>query len=303
MKTPQLSQSFASIALALSSLISSHAFAAAECPMLSQADVIKAFDDPDIRLNNADASGMCNWSLSNSDLLLASVMKRPNAVEAKAIYDSYLATSFAQLKTNSSTPAVGQRAYYGTTAKGAERGQAGFISLQGDTLFVLQYMSSDKLDEDVSAPMLALGRIGSAKKDNAAQSFGKCEWFTPDELAKLLGKGKLTVQRMAENHCIASVIPSGAALTAATSNYGNENALGNMKKFAEKSCTVVALPNLGNNAHAQFACGAPGNTAMAINFVKSGKHIMLTYTPPGRAANKDDINALEGILQRAYERL
>lgn len=289
-------------ALTVSFFTSTHAYAAAECPMIPQADVIKAFNDPKARMDFADPSGMCSFSLSNGGSMTATVQKRPKASEAKAIYDSYKATTFAALKRNASTPAVGQEAYFGMSAKDANPGEAGFISLQGDSLFVISYRANGKIDDSVAESVLTLGRIGSGKKDNAAQSYGECEWFTAAEVTTLLGKGKPTVQRLAANHCIASANPGGSALVGMTSKHGTKESLGNIMASSTKICTVVPLPQLGANAHASFACKAPANTAMSINFVKNGTHVMMIYTPPNRAAVESDIKALEVVTKRAFDR-
>ncbi|CUI04629.1 hypothetical protein BN2497_4035 [Janthinobacterium sp. CG23_2] len=87
-----------------------------------------------------------------------------------------------------------------------------------------------------------------------------------------------------------------------TSKHGTEESLGNIMASSTKICTVVQLPQLGANAHASFACKAPANTAMSINFVKNGTQVMMIYTPPNRAAVESDIKALEVVTMRAFDR-
>lgn len=291
------------VALASSFLFAGQVHAEDECPTLPQAAVIKAFNDPDARLNHADPAGSCNWSLSNGGTLIATVQKRPKAAEAKIIYDSYRTTLFADLTRGARSPKVGQQAYFGMSAAGAERGAAGFIALQGDTMFVLNYLSDRKIDESIAAPMLELGRLGTERRGNAAQSFGDCEWFTKEEITKILGKGKQTIQRLGVNHCIASVLPDGAALAGMTSKDIPEDVLENMRASSAKSCTVLPLPQFGRNAHATFACGAPGNMAMSVEFLKNGTLIKIIYSPVARPAAAGDAKALNSIIQRAYDRL
>lgn len=286
----------------LSSSLAQAAPAASECPMLPQAEVIKAFNQPEARLNQADPAGMCNWTLEGGTLV-ASIQKRPKASEAKVVYDSFKSTMFAGLTRNASVPKVGQQAYFGMSPTSAQRQQAGFIALQDDTLFVLNYYANDALADSVATPLLELGRIGTERRGEAAQSFGQCEWFTSAEVTRILGPGKQTIQRLGGNHCIASILPSVSALTVMTDKNTTENSLGNIRKRSATSCTVLPLEQFGPEAHATFACPAPANKAMSVRFLKNGTAATIIFSPGQRAATESDLKALDGVLQRAYERL
>lgn len=274
----------------------------ADCPMLPLAEVAKAFNDPEARLDHADPAGFCHWLVGNG-LLSASVHRRPSALEATQFFLSYKTTSFAALTRNPSNPKIGQLAYFGMSKADDEVPEAGFMSLNGDTLLVLNYRPDAGLDSGIAKPMIALGAIATGQAANAAQSHGACEWLTKEDARAMLGPGELVIDRLGERHCVASYPADGASLSVMTTEDVDERGFAGLMAQEAARCKTVPLPQFGAHAIAIYACPAPGNTAMTIHLHRKATTAMLVFSPSKRAAKAGDLKTLLPIAERAYRRL
>lgn len=271
------------------------------CAVVSTDTVATTFGDPKVRLDMADPLGLCMFALSNGASLSVSAHKRPTVAEAGQLYDHFLATGKPQLQRAVAHPAIGQRAFVGISAAGAEEEKAELLSLQGDTLLVLDYYigSSDAIESGVTAQLETLARAASTGR--AVQSFDKCEWIAQEHARALLGSGDITIQRLGPRHCTAA-LANGAAIAVETLE-ANVGALASMRSSRDSGCKVVALPEFGAQGHASYACREPGSTAMTIQLSKKGTYAAVIFSPQGRAATVDDLAALKKVARHAYDRL
>lgn len=305
--TRRLARVAVAVAVAGSALLAfAPAQAATDCPMLPLTEVAKAFNDPEARLDHADPAGFCHW-LVHDGILSASVHRRPAEMEATLFFLSFKTNSFAALTRNAANPKIGQLAYFGMSANGKEGNQddereAGFMSLNGNTLFVLTYSPRDIPDAEVAAPMIALGAIGIRHAASASQTYGECEWFSKDDIKAMLGAGEVTVHRMGDRHCTAS-LPNGSTLAMMSNEDPGDAEFADLMAQEKAHCKVVPLPQLGLHAMAQSACAAPGNTAMTIHLRRNGAMGMLVFSPSTRAAKDGDLKKLLPIAERAWQRL
>lgn len=283
-------------------LLSLHASAAEQCPMVSRADVAATFNDPDVRLDVADPGGMCHWSLSNGAGLSISTQKRPSVAEAAQLYDHFKSTGMQKLVRRVKTLPLGQRAYVGMTRADDPDGAAELVALKADTLLVINYSlgASDTIDDTVSTQLQSLAALALPGK--AVQSFDKCEWIAEKDAQALLGPGQLSIHRYGPKHCLVSILKTGAAVTERTDQASVEPGV-RLRAYEGEQCTVIPLPEFGKDAHASFACPAPGDRAMEIQFIKKGTLGVIDFSPAGRLATKADLKAMKVIGQYVFDRL
>ncbi len=275
------------------------------CPLAATAEVESAFGKSGARLLSADPSGMCAWNLADGATFVLQVQKRPTAAEAGVLFDSYRQTTFSRLAHGAATPKLGQKALLGMTPKGSERAEAGLIALDRDTLLsVSYYPAGPEVEGSVPAAIERVGRLAMGNKGAAQQSFGQCEWLASQDVDKLLGSGRQSIQRVGPNHCLAAVQPGSGSLGVMTTSGVTPRVMANMLESAREGCKVAMLPEFGAEAYAAYACPAPGNKALTIYFLKNGTQAMVVFGPTGgRAATAADVDALRPLASRVFEKL
>jgi hypothetical protein len=277
--------------------------AAADCPLLSTADVVAAFADPGARAELGDASGTCVWKLSDNATLSTSFYKHTSPAETKDTYAAWKAAYKADYTRAASTPPIGTGAYFGIRPASGHRSEAALVTTRDTGILVLSYMQDNEetVPDKLAIPMLALGKQAIERSGKAEQSFGKCEWFSEAEARGFLGKGPLKIHRSGPNWCSASVEGSRASLVVQVSDQVIDEKLGRNAPGSDM-CKVILMPQFGTEGVAEYACVKPMHQVMNIEFNKNGKQVVVSVIPLGRDAVEADLKPLTAIAQRAYER-
>lgn len=292
----------ASMAIAASAL-SGHAAAKGDCPLLGDEAVEPHFGKP--RHVQAHASGTCAWILPGGTLNVM-VHKQATPKEAGELYDSFMKEMFKPLTRANQQPRIGQKAFAGMTPPGSQMSQAGVLAIEKDRVLSINFYPNGQapFEEATVGALVGLAQAAMTASPQVQQSYGECEWFSADQAAKLLGgKSKLRIQRLGTSHCIASDPATQGVLMIVTDRNTTSRTLDNMRQSAEKSCTVLPVPELGFDAYAEFGCESPGDKAMSIHLLHKGVHAMVTYNPGAKPAVKADLDRLTPIARRALERL
>lgn len=302
-RTARIRAAFAIATVMTAGIFTTHAAAKDDCPLLTDEAVAQAFGEP--RHAQADASGSCAWILPGGTLNVL-VNKQATAKEAGQLYDSFMKEMFKPLTRATQQPRIGSKAFAGMTPPGAQMAQAGVLAVEKDRVLSINFYATGQapFDESTVSALVGLAQAAMSASPRAQQSYGECEWFTVDQAGKLLGSaGKPRIQRLGVNHCIASDGGTQGVLMVVTDRNVNPKALDNMRQTAERSCTVLPVPELGFDAYAEFGCESPGDKAMSIHLLHKGVHAMVTYNPGAKPAVKADLDRLTPIARRALERL
>ncbi|WP_348945268.1 hypothetical protein ABHF33_01265 [Chitinibacter sp. FCG-7] len=265
--------------------------AAQQCPLLDDA-AATALLGPETTLLRVEAYGSCIWR-SGGEVLMLNVQRRPNAAEAKTLFDTYQKTAFAGLQRDASRPKLGEQAFVGLASEGATP-QAGLLVRKGTDLLVFQLHGTpdSEFDRETLANLHGMAQQSLPRLGQAQQRVGECPWFSKQQAQQLLGKGKLTIHQLANDHCIASVDGSEASLTINTDRELNKPETLAVMRENEQQCIVLDLPTLGLHSYVSYACPAPGNMAMVVQLLENGRHAQIIYNPGSRPAKQSDLPAL-----------
>ena len=281
------------LALALSS---GTALAAGNDCVLLARDEVRAQLGGAYTLMSQDPAGMCSWSSGASGTLMLNLIRRPVAQEASQVFDAHIAAGRDTGQQALAVPALGQRASFLQSSPDAPMQSLSLvIQEQADTLTLMLYGAGGSHEGSRQA-LAELGRLALARRAQAEQSFGRCEWFTEAQAATLLG-GRPQIHRMGAQHCMASIGSTSASLGAMSSPVSSVQVLHNMKAGAADSCQQQDLPELGEGAFAQYQCEAPGNLALSVYLQVGGRQVHWVLNPGTRAAGAGDLKALLPLIQ------
>ncbi|MBE8715918.1 hypothetical protein [Cellvibrio polysaccharolyticus] len=272
-----------------------------DCQLVSTASVQQTLGLGAPKHSQANSYGSCNWLFPESGLFKTQVFKLSSTAEAGELYQGYLRETLAEAETTPLGEPLGQKSIRGVKDQHSHR-VASVVILQDDQVIVSDYHDDPaKFDGQTLNKLESLAAQVFANRGGIDQDFGGCDWFPPAQTELLLGKNA-TIQRLADQHCLAYT-NDGGSLTLSTTPSMNADAFAVMQTSYNSNCTTAALRELGDNAFAYFDCKS-ANPVVIVEMLNKATHGNLAYAPPGgRAANSGDVEALKPLLRHISSKL
>lgn len=272
-----------------------------DCQLVSTSSVQQTLGLGTPQHSQANSYGSCNWIFPESAIFKTQVFKLSTTTEAGELYQGYLRESLADAQTAPLGNPLGQKSIRGVKDQNSHR-LASVIILQDDQVIVSDYHDEpSRFDGTTLDKLESLAAQVFANRDGIDQDFEGCDWFPAAHTDVLLGKNA-TIQRLADQHCLAYT-NDGGSLTLSTTPSMNADAFAMMQTSYNSNCTTAALRELGDNAFAYFDCKS-ANPVVIVEMLKNSTHANLAYAPPGgRAANSGDVEALKPLLRHIMGKL
>ena len=277
-------------------------YAKDDCPMVSTQTVAEALAPNSVELQHADPSGMCSWMVEPSNAFSVQVLAQASSQEAKELYKVFETSNSGMLPKTVEHKTIGEASSFRMSGAGAGHITATLLTLNKARVVNISYYPREAADlnEKVTSAMLKIGKLATTNSATADQGFGSCEWLPESELDKLLGRKNRSVQRLGEDHCLASAQPGSAALTVMTDKVSTSRSFNNEKAGITKECKTVPLSEFGNKTYAFYDCENPGNRVMGVEFYHNGVHLKLDYKPAGRGATRDDLDRMKPLIKHVF---
>lgn len=275
-----------------------HAAGSDDCVLLSAAEVRAALE-AEPQATSTDPAGICGWSTASGLMLALNLTRFPTAAEAARFVDAMRNTTLAPGQRVAAAPRLGQRSVLLVSSAGLGMAST-MLATQEQTDAVMLSLYGPEADSAALGNAVAglMERVLS-RRSRAEQSFGSCEWWPTAAAEKLLGAKPLRIHRMGTRGCTASVPATNAALVVTSSPSNGPAPLANMREQSRQFCTVVDLPQLGEEAHASFNCKAPADLALSIHLARGRWEVTWVLNRQSRPAGADDLKALLPIVQES----
>ncbi|MFC4159865.1 hypothetical protein [Chitinimonas lacunae] len=273
---------------------------AVDCTLLEPAILAESLPGGEWRLVEADATACRFDNPLRSQRLTLGRQHYPSASLATLAY-LRSERQAQQLPSGGPVPNLAEAAHFAYRQEGALRFEALSLARQGRQLVAIDYRGEGGLDSSLQAGIQGLtGRLFTPAPPT--ETVAECEWLKTADARRLFPRdATLIVERAAAERCDIYDTQTTAVLSLQLSNApANPAAVLRTlhRQSATRGCHLVALQELGLQAHGVYRCQAPEGERASVHFIRGDRQIELSFTSNVSKPDAATITALRQLARR-----